>query len=257
NIDFKNVSEIRIRLGLPIYIFKNKREIKIDYLPTKEDISETFSRMCHFSPFAYIESIKRGFITIGSGCRVGICGTVIDNSNIRDITSLNIRIARAYENCSKIIADLTGGNILISSPPAFGKTTMLRDLIRIKSNSGLNIGVVDERGEICGEVFDLGKRSDVIKYCSKDRGMLMLLRSMAPDVIAVDEIGGNEDIKACEKISNCGVNIIATIHAKNISEVKNRLGQAYNIFDYVVILGKVGKIDKIYKGADIIWQQNF
>lgn len=254
NIDVSNACEIRIRLGKPIYIIFSDREEMCDYLPDKRDISETFSRMCRYSPFAYIESIKRGFITVEGGCRVGLCGTVVEGNNLKDITSINIRLAKDFKGCAELICRLTKANVLIASSPAMGKTTMLRDFIRIRSNEGFNVGVADERGEISGEGFDLGSRTDVIIGGNKACSMSMILRSMSPHIVAVDELGSDEDIKAAFEIIHCGVNLVATIHCKNMSEIKYRLGKLYDVFDYIVFLGAVGKVSKIYKGDVIIWQ---
>ncbi len=252
--NLRNANEIRIRLNKNIYINYSDSENEIAYKPNQFEIDEIFSKMCQYSPYAYIEDIKRGFITIENGCRVGICGRVVDDYNIKNISSLNIRIAKEIQGCSKIIADKISGNILIASAPACGKTTILRDLIRCYSNSGKNIGVADERGEISGINFDLGKRTDVMLNCSKTEGMEMILRSMAPDIIAVDELGGEDDIKSAFNIVHCGVNLIATIHAKTVDEVKYRLGELYNEFDYMVFLCGIGKVSKIYNRERIIWQ---
>lgn len=257
NINIDNAKEIRIRLGKPLFIVYGDYEGKTEYIVTKADIEETFAKICNYSPYAYNEDIKRGYITIENGCRVGICGDVVDNNTVKNISSLNIRISRQIINCSKKIIDIIKDNVLIASPPACGKTTMLRDIIRIWSNGGKNIGVADERGEISGGAsLDLGERTDIILNCKKSRAMEMLLRSMAPDVIAVDELGGNDDIRSVLNIINCGVDLLATIHAKNIDEVRFRLAELYEnkIFDYIVFLKGMGNINKIYKGDNVIWQ---
>lgn len=242
--DLSNAREIRIRCNKPIFVIYEGIEKEIDYIPDDFDIEETFSRVCRFSPYAYIEDIKRGYITVEGGCRVGICGDVVDNNNVKNITSLNIRIARQVKGCSNKIINIINGSVLIASPPGCGKTTLLRDIIRVWSNMGFNVGVADERGEISGGDLDLGKRTDIILNCSKTRGMEMLLRSMAPDIIAVDELGGSEDIKAAFKIIHSGVRLLATIHAGSIDEVRYKTGDFK--FDYIVILKGIGTIDKIY-----------
>lgn len=252
SVNLDNATEIRLRLNKPVFVVYGTDEKELSYKSSYSDIEDTFLRICHYSPFAYIEDIKRGYITIDGGCRVGICGTVVEGNNVKNISSLNIRLAREYIGCSKIISDIVSGNVLIASPPACGKTTLLRDYIRHLSNGGYNVCVADERGEISGSDFDLGKRTDVILNCKKSDGMEMLLRSMSPNIIAVDELGGQKDIQAVENIIHSGVNIVATIHCKNMEEIKFRLGDLYQVFDYIVILSGIGRIEKIYNRERII-----
>ena len=222
--------EIRLRLNKYIHIYYDDEKI-IKYKVTKNDINEIFSRLCQYSPYAYLEDIKRGFLTMENGCRVGICGKTVDDYNMKDITSLNIRVAKQFKGCSDRIINKIKGNLIIASPPACGKTTILRDIIRSLSNSGKNIVVVE--------------RTDVLLACAKPRGMEMLLRTMSPDIIAVDELGGNEDIRAAFDIIHCGVGLIATIHSSTVDEVKYRLKELYSEFDTKIFLKGVGQIDKI------------
>jgi len=273
-----SAEEIRIRIDLPLYLTAKKKEffisengiaddIKKAYKPTAFDITNTFQLMSNYSAYAYNEEIKKGYITLPYGFRVGISGKfVVENDcikSIKNISSLNIRISKEIKECSKkIINYIYNGNTvkhtLIISPPNGGKTTLLRDIIRKLSNSGINVSVIDERSEIAGcykgiSQNDLGNRADVFDCCPKAQGMLIALRSMAPDVIAVDEIGKEEDIIAIDNIINCGVKIIATVHAESVEDLKkkntlNKLLQK-NIFERFILLSnfkKPGTVKNVY-----------
>lgn len=238
------LQEIRIRCDRPIILKLRNFEIVIEYKVNESEILSTLERLCNNSIYAYKNQICEGFITVKGGHRVGITGTaVIENGkiiNIKYITSLNFRIAREVLGCSLKILDKIidvksneVNNTLIVSPPGKGKTTMLRDIIRNISNGIPNInfrgktcGVVDERGEIAAMYHgipqnDIGIRTDVIENVSKEKGILMLLRSMAPEVIACDEIGSKEDVQAIEKLTISGVKGIFTMHGRTIEDVKN------------------------------------
>ncbi len=215
----KEIQEIRIRVNRPILLKLRYRDIIINYLINGHDILNILERLCENSIYAYKNQICNGFITIKGGHRIGITGSaVIENGkiiNLKYITSLNFRIAREIKGCSdKIlneVIDLENNiiyNTLIVSPPGKGKTTMLRDLIRNISNGieklnfrGKTVGVVDERGEIAAMYRgipqnEIGIRSDVIENIPKPEGIKILIRTMAPEIIACDEIGTKEDVEA-------------------------------------------------------------
>lgn len=274
--------EIRIRLNQPITVTKENKKfyctstgdlcnIKSAYRPRKDEIQDTLSRMCEYSPYAYNDEIRRGFITLEGGFRVGVAGTAVECkegiSTIKYINSLNIRISREIIGCGDKVMEFIKGNTLIISPPGCGKTTILRDIVRQISNTGKNVSVVDERCEISGSYlgniqFDLGTSTDVMTCYSKSVGMNMVLRSMAPKVIAVDEIGSSEDISAIHNILNSGVNIIATIHCDTIENIllKPIISQIVKekLFDNYIILDNVkrtGNLNKIYdRELNVLWQ---
>ncbi len=242
----ENVEEIRLRIKQPLICIVKGEEIVLNekgpcnieegYLVNLIEIKNTLKLMSNFSLFSIEEQLKKGFFTISGGHRVGVCGkTVIVNgeiTTIKDISSLNVRISRQVIGCSNEYLHnvLENGvkNTLILSPPNSGKTTFLRDLVRNVSNKGFGCVVVDERSEIGGTFqgelqCDLGCRTDVLDSCEKVLGLTMALRSMAPKVIVVDEIGTEEDSKALLKAFNSGVNIIATCHAENIEQLKQKV----------------------------------
>lgn len=239
----ENIQEIRIRVGRPILLKLRQADILIEYVVTQTEVLQTLERLCENSIYAYKNQICAGFITVKGGHRVGITGTAVMEYdkviNMKYITSLNFRIAREVINCSnKILGqmiDRENNNIyttLIVSPPGKGKTTILRDAIRKISNGiqeldfkGKTCGVVDERGEIAAiyqgiPQNDIGMRTDVIENVTKAKGMKMLIRSMAPEVIACDEIGTKEDVEAIAEAISAGVKGIFTMHGKTMNDIK-------------------------------------
>lgn len=248
-ISSDKLNEIRLRTDKPLILTENNREYFVNngilrkryaqelYIVSESDLKETMEFITNYSLYAYNDELKKGFITVSGGHRIGICGKVVYEDEkiktIRNIQSMNIRVSHQIVGCGeKIVPYLKTPdfeNTLIISSPGMGKTTLLRDLIRILSNQGANVGVVDERSEIASCYLgkpqnDVGIRTDVLDCCQKKDGMLMLVRSMRPDIIAVDEIGGEEDAKALQYISLCGCKILATIHGGSLCELEHKSG---------------------------------
>ncbi len=271
--DFEHLEEIRLRANKPIIIYQNKMEIVLNNkpYPDAEDILLTLELMSDYSLYALEEELKNGYITLSGGHRVGITGkAIIDNGHIKTIkciNSLNIRLSHQIIGCAdRIINNLYDGetifHTIIISPPKCGKTTLLRDIVRQLSNGnkikrGLIVGVVDERSEIGGcyngiAQNDIGIRTDILDACPKAEGIMLLLRSMSPEVIAVDEIGRNEDIYAIEEILNAGIKLICTVHGKTLDDIRNKpvLSEIIkkNIFERAIILSNkrgIGTIEGI------------
>ena len=269
------IEEIRLRSSKPLAL-KIGQDIQMeDYIVSQEEVLQAFEKICESSIYSYRKQICDGYITIKGGNRVGIVGSaVVDNGqviNINYISSLNFRIASQRIGCSnQVIEDLINTannsvyNTLIVSPPGCGKTTLLRDIVRNISNgikvlgfTGKNVGVVDERGEIAAMYKgvpqnDIGIRTDVIDNMPKPEAMRILVRSMAPDVIACDEIGSKEDVSAIDYAMCSGVKGIFTAHGKDIDEVSRNpeLSKLLNkrIFERIIILNpkKKGELECVY-----------
>ncbi len=278
---FLSLQEIRIRQGRPLCLKKDGQTYFVTasgvlkevnshvFYPDRRDILSTVEVLAGYSRFAFQEEMRRGYFTIAGGHRVGLCGHVLVQDGkvmeLRQITGLNIRCAKEVKGCAEAVFPYVAeegrvNNTLIVSPPGCGKTTLLRDLVRLISNAGFCVGLVDERSEVAacfgGEVGnDCGENTDILDGCPKQEGILMLLRSMAPEVIAVDELGGEADLKAVLEASLCGVNVIATCHGACFADLQRRSGWKEalekQMFDRLIFLEPeaVGKLRTITDGT--------
>jgi stage III sporulation protein AA len=251
----ENPEEIRLRIGCPLlvrtasqdfFVAANGRLVEPEaaYRVKESDISQVMERVTLSSMHAAEESLRQGFVTLPGGHRVGLAGeAVLEQGCIRtqkNIAAVNFRIARDPQSDISFLLRQVALNsqgfphTLIVSPPRAGKTTLLRLLVRSLSNGAPEValpphrvGVVDERSEIAGmwqgaASFDLGWRTDVLDKCPKKLGIEMMVRTMSPDIIAVDELGGVEEVEAVKEAARCGVKMLATCHADSIGDLTAR-----------------------------------
>ena len=279
----QTLEEIRVRENRPLEIGYGSRsafvrpdgtltdDYRSAYVPGQEEIRALLERVTNHSLYAVEEELRRGFVTVPGGHRIGLAGrTVLDKgtvAHLRDITGFNVRIARArFGFGAQVLPGLldhgarTIRHTLIVSPPQQGKTTLIRDLARCISAGdwhhpraigwrGRKVGIVDERSEIAAcergvPTFDIGPRSDVLDACPKAEGIMMMVRSLSPEVIVVDEIGRPEDAAALNEAIHAGVRVLATAHASNIADIFARpvLAQlaADGVFGAYVLLSRNG-----------------
>ncbi|CAG7612509.1 hypothetical protein PAESOLCIP111_01539 [Paenibacillus solanacearum] len=259
----EQLQEIRIREDRPLEVIGGAgsgfvtsagtvcRQWEQAYRPTRQDCANLLEQLTQHSMYTFEEELKRGFITVAGGHRVGLAGrTVIEQGKVKyvkDVSGFNFRIAREWKQAGAGVLphliDPAGEQVfrtLVISPPQLGKTTLIRDLARLLSSEGsqrapnhagagssFKVGIVDERSEIAACVkgvprFDVGPRTDVLDGCPKAEGMMMMIRSMSPDVLIADEIGRAEDAEAIHEALHAGISVIATAHGRSVADVQRR-----------------------------------
>lgn len=274
------VTEIVIRTDAPVCIYERNRLFFITdsgYLTdsayaenlltaSSKEMEQTVLRLCDYSVYAFQNEINSGFITIEGGVRVGLCGKAVmtkgEISNVRDICTLNFRVARDISGCATSLIEKLDplGGVLICGIPGCGKTTLIRDGARQLSYR-FRVSVLDERGEL--SAYHRGKSGFSLGLCDvytgypKGIAANYAIRSMAPEIIVCDEMGNQSDVDLLMYSMRCGVAFIATVHASSMQDLRRREITSKMIntgaFRYIVFLsadGSVGKIDKIYEMCD-------
>jgi stage III sporulation protein AA len=280
------LEEVRIRQDRPLEVIasgknwfvSSNQQLKLDprdcIHPTREECHKLLNLISNHSLYALEEELRLGYITVEGGHRIGLAGKVITEGgrvkHVRDVTSFNIRIARQIKGVGSALLPIINQkdeikNLLIVSPPGCGKTTLLRDLARLVSTgegcTARKVGIVDERSEIAGCVtgvpqHDVGARTDILDACPKAEGMMMLIRSMSPEIIVVDEVGRKEDADAIHEAIYAGVHLFTTAHGSSIEEVRKRpiLKDLIEegVFERIVLLSRrsgPGTVEAVYDGT--------
>lgn len=247
------LQELRLRLGMPPELVVSDRYFWLDRTVTAEELNYVVNAACRYSPWT-AETAAKGYITAAGGHRIGLCGEAVCGregvQGIGKVNSLCIRVARDFPGTAER-ANGFAGSVLILGAPGWGKTTLLRDLARQLARRE-TVAVVDERGELFPKGFTRGKRMDVLSNCPKTEGIDMVLRTMGPSCIAVDEITQKEDCGALIRAANCGVRLMATAHGVSARDLRSR--EIYRplleerIFDTLLILQE----DKTYRAERMV-----
>ena len=271
---FDQVQEIRLRVNQAVRVLSD-REHRLPVIYGEREMEEIFRYLCHDSVYAYEEERKQGYIVVEGGHRIGITGELTTSGNGRFIAKyiryMNIRLAHEHKGIAKkmigYLYHTKEGiplNTLIISPPGVGKTTLLRDTIRLMSNGsdgyrGCNVGVIDERGEIAGAyrgsaMLDCGERTDVVTGGDKQQGISILVRTFAPRVIAIDEIGKSADAAAILHAGVSGCSILATVHGNSIEDIwhKTEMAQILHLglVDRFVVLSVNARMERYFEVYD-------
>lgn len=263
-LDKYDVQELRVRVNRPLQIVLFDRDIIFSkFVTNDEDCKYLFESFCRHSVYACEEDIRNGYITLSEyGIRVGISGTVLEENNkvirFKNIGGFCIRIPNEIMFCSsdlcKELQGLENSSLIVASPPASGKTTLLRDIARELSDTYMkNVCIIDERSELAGcfcgiSQFNVGIRTDVIDNCNKKDGMLMAIRTLSPNVLICDELGTQSDFDAAVKAVNSGISIAVSVHAADIKQIKNNsaANQLLKSVRYVALLKKSGIMHKCF-----------
>ena len=284
---WEGLEEIRLRLNRPLALHGRVGDLFLSsegqptpaeraYRPTRDDLAGALALISSFSLYAFEQELRSGYLTIPGGHRVGLCGrAVLEGGKVAaltDISGFNYRIAREIEGVASpymghlmIPEERRPARTLIVSPPRGGKTTFLRDLARCLSDGaaekgvpGFKVAIVDERSEIAGcfqgfPQLNVGHCTDVLDACPKAEGMMMLLRSMGPQVIVTDELGSPEDVLAVGEVIRAGISLVASVHGSDLAQLAERpeFGKLLRqqVFERVILLGRsrgVGTVEKIF-----------
>lgn len=278
----RSATEIRLRACRPLTVSFPSEQLVLSsggrlvsdsenaFILTEKMLNEVFQRLCEYSVYSKQNELVNGYITTQGGHRAGICGTAVYSHNeiinIKNISSINLRIARQLIGCASGLDSVvkTSSGLLLCGEPASGKTTVLRDLARMLSaEHKRNVSLLDERGELAASVSGIPQNDvgccDVFDGFKKSDAMRLALRSMSPEYIVCDEIGGDSDVSSIMSLVNCGVRVIATAHAGNPNELMKKKSLSglikSGVFSHIVFLKsrrEVGTVEKILEAGELI-----
>ena len=229
----EHTEEIRLRCGqLPTLLCGDSEQVFSEHICREDDLMLVLEKASGASFHAAKDMLREGYLC-AEGVRIGVCGSLLgpEQGGFRRVSSLALRVPRECRGIARellpALRENRHGGTLLLSPPGGGKTTLLRECIRCLSNGGLRVAVVDERRELSGadggsEGFDLGCRTDLLTGCEKAAGAMLLLRSMNPQLIAMDEISSAPDLEAVRQIAGCGVGLLATAHGDSAAQMRLR-----------------------------------
>ncbi len=250
----QEAEEFRLRCGRrPAVLLSNGEWTLPGAVPvTPQDLRAVLELATGASAHAYADSLRQGFICAKGGVRIGVCGQAVMGEvgirSIKHLGSVSLRIPREVHGCASGLVGEAAQfpSTLLISPPGGGKTTLLRDMVRLLSDGGLRVALADERNEVAAQwegkaQFDVGERTDVLSGAPKAEAALLLLRAMNPQVIALDEITAPDDARACALAANCGVRLLATAHGEGVPDLRKR-----KLYRELLELG-------IFRRAVVIW----
>lgn len=267
----QTVQDIRVRCGAPLSLSLPHRELfprdgqGRTLLCTDTEIQRLLARLCEHSVYAHSDELRRGFITTAQGMRVGVAATAVLNENgavsaVRDVTSLCLRVWRVHRDCARpllpyLSVDGRLHSLLLCAPPSGGKTSLLRDTARLLGNAGYRVSVVDSRGEL--SAGDTLSHCDVLRMYPQTQGLLQAIRTLSPDVVVLDEVGGRDQTQALLQCTYTGVAVIASVHASCARQLyaRDEIRRAVRdgAFDYIAFLygrHRPGEIRQIVSGEE-------
>jgi Uncharacterized protein conserved in bacteria len=255
-VPIEKLTEVRLRLGMPVAVRDEERRYLLAPRATRADIDFTISRATNFSLYAYQDEIAAGFIHCKGGIRVGLAGRgVAEGGKIltfKDVSSINIRIPHEILGCSEPLKDILNNfeNTLVVAPPFAGKTTLIRDLARVLSETR-DVAIIDEREEIAGlGAYRLGKLADVISGIPKSLAAEGIIRAMSPEIIILDELYPARDIETVRDIVRSGVKLVASLHGDSFERLSKSFPELFSLFSYGVLLSykpRVGSIKSVVR----------
>ncbi len=264
------ICELRLRIGRYMRVYDGQKWMLLNRQTSsvkvsRSDIDYILGVASGYSVYSISDSLVSGFIHCQGGIRIGICGEGVMNngklSTQKDISCLAIRVPDEVFGCAdglidSIYVDGEVKNTIIISPPAAGKTTLLRELSRVISDKGKNVLIVDERYELAAAVkgiaaFSVGENTDVISGVPKLIAYENVIRAMNPDVIVTDEIYKISETEVLADACRAGVKIFASIHAESEKELENSIFANFlKLFDVKIVLSKKRKVGEVLRVID-------